>query len=128
MAHQSGYGGSVDITGGGPAAIAVGVEAWTVNQATEVIEARAKQDTWKTKFAGASEWDAQITCLVADDATSGWNTMSAVTNMKLEVNASDFFTGSGFISSHTLEDPVDGPVKITYGITGNGNLVYSSQA
>lgn len=129
MAHQSGYGGSVVFgTGDAPAAIAVGLEAWSVNQNTEIIEARAKGDGWKTKFAGASEWDGQITCLIADDAADGLLVASAAgdlrtfTDLLLKVNAADYLTGSGFISTVAIENPVDGPAKATYGLTGNGAL------
>lgn len=129
MAHQSGYGGSVVFgTGDAFSAIAVAVEAWSVNQNTELIEARAKGEGWKTKFAGASEWDGQITCLHQDDATNGLLVASATgasrtfTDLLLKINAADYLTGSGFVSTVAIDDPVDGPAKVTYGLTGNGAL------
>lgn len=130
MAHQSGYGGSVTAgSGNAPAAIAIGLEAWNLDIATESHEARSKGEAWKTKFAGASEWTARITCLVQDDATdglvfttSGTIIKRTVTDLLLKVNANDYITGTGFVDAVAVESPVDGPAKATYGIIGTGAL------
>lgn len=127
MAHQSGFGGSVTLgSGNAPSGIGVAVEEWTVDQNTETAEAYAKQELWKTKFAGPSDWTAQITCLLQDNATNGLIVASAaaafqtVSAMQLYLNGADYFQGNGFVSTVRLECPQIGPNKGTYTITGNG--------
>lgn len=130
MAHQSGYGGSVTIgSGSAPAAIAIGLEEWSLDIATESHEARAKGEPWKIKFAGASEWTARIGCLVQDDAsdgliltTSGTLVLRTVTDLLLKLNDDDYIKGSGFVDTVSVISPVDGPAKATYGIIGSGPL------
>lgn len=133
MAHISGYGGSVVYgTGDAPAAIAVAVEAWSLNVGTETHEARAKAEAWKTKFAGASDWTAQIVCLTQDDAADGLSIVASgsplvmkrtATDLKLRMTDTLYLTGSGFVETVNSESPVDGPSKSTYGIMGTGPLV-----
>ena len=133
MAHLSGYGGKITKSVG-PAFLTVGVESWTVNQETQMHEAYAKGTVagsdYKTKFATVSRWFATSTHLVQDDIVTGTLLAqgTAVTVEFIIVGTDGdtvgdrYYAGSGYIVSCNTESPLDGPVRTTVEIRGNGAL------
>lgn len=125
MAHQSGYGGSLTIAGGGAAAIAIAVQEWSVRTTNRTSEAHAKGEDWMTKFLGPCEWQAQVACLVQDNATDGMVAQlysgSAVGAVALKLNAEDYLGATScLVSVSAVEDPLDGPARCVYTLDGNG--------
>lgn len=127
MAHQSGYGGSLTIAGGGDAAIALAVQEWSARLTNQISEAHAKGEDWKTKFLGPCEWQARVACLVQDDAADGLRAQlysaSAVGALSLKINSDDSLdASSALVSVAEIEDPLDGPVRCVYTLDGDGAM------
>ena len=133
MAHLSGYSGRITKTVG-PAFITTGVESWTVNQETVMHEAYAKGTVagsdYKTKFATVNRWYASATVLVQDEVVTATLLAqgTAVTVRFIFVGTDGdtigdrYYAGSGYITSLSTDEPLDGPVRATVEIRGNGAL------
>ncbi len=138
MAHISGYGGSMTFTAGeiegtGTPKVVAAIESWTVNSTSETFAAFAKKEDWETGFQGAAEWDATVVCLVQDDATTGLlpelyssptlNTVIFLLNATRTLESGTIAAGtSPILANVSTSNPIDGPVKVTYTIIGNGPL------
>ena len=126
MAHQSGFIGSIVLTGG-PTSLAAVITKWTLNQTTRNHEAYVKNDTWKKKFATVSEWDADVEFLLPDGVTPGTQliTGQTITTLNLIMVTGNYYAAtasSSFIESFEIDDPLDGPVTIRAKICGKGFL------
>lgn len=139
MAFLSGFAGSMTVAASpndGAVAFTTNLEEWIVFQDSEIIEARAKGNPWKTKFLGSSEWRAEIRSLV-DDALAGAAAALIVNQAVVDV---EFIMEAGagtnlslvganaLLSNVTTESPVDGPVIIRGTITGTGALAQTGPA
>lgn len=129
MAHLSGFDGSItgDLVGAGE--LGVKIEAFDVDDVADVIEARAKGDAGYTTFLGARKWSGTIEFLVQDDAAAAsLEAGQAITAIAFVLKTSvplKILTGNGHLSNVKTSSPIDGPLKGTATITGNGVLVHS---
>lgn len=126
--YLSGYDGTITLTGTGAPKTNIALESWVVRQRTEEIQAFAKGDAWKTKFGTASEWSATIVFLLQEAFPAASEGLTNATVDPAEfINKSgttdQAWVGVGFISSFEVENPIDGPDKVTAEITGTGALV-----
>lgn len=132
MAHLSGFDGSVigDLVGTGE--LALKIEAFDVDDDADVIEARAKTDAGYTRFLGARKWSGTIEFLVQDDAiAASLEAGQTITDIEFVLKASATalsLKGSGFLSNVKTSSPIDGPVKGTATIVGNGVLTQAAAA
>jgi len=134
MAHVSGYEGSLVLgTAGdtefGPSATTVKVESWTIRQTVDSFTAMAKGDAWKTKFMTAADWTATCTFLLQTtmvstelDIRKDTTAPKAMTALDFVTATGDKFEGTGWVSRVEIDDPVDGPAKVTVEIEGDGPL------
>jgi len=129
MAHQSGYGGSITITGG-HAAVAVAVQEWSVRTTNQISEGYAKQESWKTKWPGPCEWQARVACLVQTDVSDGlevqtWSAhvASAISALALKMSATKSLVATtALITNVEVEDPLDGPVRQVITLDGDAAI------
>ncbi len=130
MAYMSGFDGSLTIATGGTALVAA-IEEWIVNQDSDIIVARAKGDTWKTKFLGSSEWRAEVRAIVDDAVLSAalivnQALVTAEFIMKTGGTNLSFIGAVALLSNLTTESPPDGPVILRATVTGTGALTQAA--
>jgi len=141
MAHVSGYDGTISYTAAADAIFGptdgttVELESWTLRQTTDTFSAFAKGEAHKTKFATASDWTATVTFLIQDglvstelDIRKAATAPKQVTSLQLHTTTQDFFAGEGYVSSIEIDDPLDGPVRVTCEIEGNSAIVSTGAA
>lgn len=109
----------------------VGIKSWSLELSLDTLETTALGDDWKKYIAGLKEWssssegDYEVTI----DTTGQEALQTAFLNgttvtVKLYVDSSNYYTGTAYISSLSIEDPVDDVVNISIEFTGNGVLVF----
>ena len=103
---------------------------WSLDLGTDMHEDSALGDEWKSKVAGLSEWNATVetSWLMSDTAQvavqNAFLNKTTVTP-KLYTNASNYYTGTAYISGLSISDPVDGIVTCSMSLTGTGALTYA---
>ncbi len=131
MPHISGYGGSITIVGGW-LAVPIKLETWDVNTTSLIFEGRAKGEAWKTKWVGPAKWEATVTCLVQHDAADGllpevYGEATPISNIQFHNTTEDYLKATnGIITGVSVSNPIDGPAKATYTITGTGAMTHVS--
>ncbi len=139
MPLVSGYTGSLTWTGTesdvifAPATTDVKLQSWSIRQTTDEFGVSVKGDSWETTFGTASEWSATATYLLQDTivaaglsveirgASSGPKTF----NGTFVTTTGESYTGIGFVTGMTTEDPLDGPVTVTVELEGDGKLEFA---
>ena len=112
----------------------VGIKNWSLELSLETLETTALGDDWKKYITGLKEWTASAEgdySITGGTDTSGQKALqdaylagTSVT-IKLYVDDSNYYGGSCFISSLSIEDPVDDVVSISLEFTGNGELTFN---
>lgn len=108
------------------------IKNWSLDLGLDTIETTALGDEWKNFIAGLKEWsasaegswnvavDAQGQKALQDAYLSG-----ATVSLKLYVDAAHYYSGEAFISSLSVEDPVDDTVNVSFEFQGTGALSYN---
>lgn len=111
----------------------VGIKSWSLELSLDTLETTALGDDWKNYIAGLKEWSASSEgdYEVTSDTTGQEALQTAFLNgtavtLKLYVDATNYYTGSAYINSLSIEDPVDDVVNISIEFTGNGTLTFET--
>ena len=111
----------------------VGIKNWSLELSLETLETTALGDDWKNYISGLKEWtasaegDFEVTTdttgqkLLSDAYLAG-----TTVEVKLFVDATNYYTGTAYINSLSIEDPVDDVVTISIEFTGNSALSMAS--
>lgn len=97
----------------------VGIKNWSLELSLETLETTALGDDWKNYIAGLKEWTASSEgdYEVPTD-TQGQKALQTAflggqtVTVKLYVDGSNYYTGDAYISSLSIEDPVDDVVSM----------------
>jgi predicted secreted protein len=106
------------------------VQSWSLDVSTDMLEDTALGDEWKTNVAGLSEWSgsAEVSWLMSDTAQvavqNAFLNKTTVTG-KFYTNASNYYTGTAYIESMSISDPVGDLVTATLNFKGSGALTYA---
>jgi predicted secreted protein len=110
----------------------VDVSSWSLELGADTLDVTALGDDWKKFIAGLKEWSASAEGFysVHTDATGQKALQDAYLNstevsLKLFVNATNYYSGSAYISGMSVEDPVDDTVSISFEFQGTGALSYN---
>ena len=113
----------------------VGIKNWSLELSLETLETTALGDDWKKYITGLKEWTASSEgdYEVPTDTTGQKALQAAYLNgdtvvVKLYVDGSNYYTGEAYISSLSIEDPVDDVVSISIEFTGTGALSFETGA
>lgn len=108
------------------------IKNWSLDLGVGTIDTTALGDEWKNFIAGLKEWsasaegswnvavDAQGQKALQDAYLSG-----ATVSLKLYVDSAHYYSGEAFISSLSVEDPVDDTVNVSFEFQGTGALSYN---
>lgn len=111
----------------------VGIKNWSLELSLETLETTALGDDWKNYITGLKEWTASSEgdYEVPVDANGqaalqeAFLTGETVT-VQLFVDTTNYYTGTAYINSLSIEDPVDDVVTISIEMTGNGALSFET--
>lgn len=108
------------------------INSWSLDIEADMLEVTALGDEWKKHLLGLKEWSAsaegffnvhvdQTGQKALQDAFLSGETVT----LKFKVNSANYYTGSAYISSISIEDPVDDTVSISFEVQGTGPLSYA---
>jgi TP901-1 family phage major tail protein len=111
----------------------VGIKSWSLELSLDTLEVTALGDDWKNYIAGLKEWSASsegdyevTTDTAGQDALQAAYLSGTTVVVKLYVDSANYYTGSAYINSLSIEDPVDDVVTISIEFTGNGALTFET--
>ena len=109
----------------------VGIKNWSLELSLETLETTALGDDWKNYITGLKEWTASSegdynvpTDTAGQKALQDAFLNGTIVKVKLYVDATNYYTGEAYISSLSIEDPVDDVVTISIEFTGSGALSF----
>lgn len=110
-------------------------KSWSLELSLDTLETTALGDEWKKYIAGLKEWNASCEgdYAINSDATGQKALQDAYLSgtevtIELYVDSSNYYTGKAYISSLSIEDPVDDVVSFSCEFTGNGTLEFEGGA
>lgn len=113
----------------------VGIKNWSLELSLETLETTALGDDWKNYITGLKEWtassegDYEVPVDTAGQAALQTAYLNGATVVvKLYVDATNYYMGEAYISSLSIEDPVDDVVSISIEFTGTGALSFETGA
>jgi len=116
---------------GGSSEKVVGIKNWSLELSLETLETTALGDDWKNYITGLKEWTASSEgdYSVPSDTAGQEALQTAFLNgetvtVKLYVDGKNYYQGEAYISSLSIEDPVDDVVTISIEFTGSGALSF----
>ena len=107
------------------------IKNWSLELSLETLETTALGDDWKNYITGLKEWtassegdysvppDTQGQAALQDAYLAG-----TTVTVKLYVDGTNYYQGTAYISSLSIEDPVDDVVSISLELTGTGELSF----
>lgn len=108
------------------------IKNWSLDLGLDTIETTALGEDWKTFIAGLKEWSASgegswniSTDTLGQKALQDAYLSSSTVEIKLYVDTTRYYSGTAFISSISVEDPVDDTVNISFEFQGTGALTYN---
>lgn len=111
----------------------VGIKNWSLELSLETLETTALGDDWKNYITGLKEWTASSegdynvpTDTAGQKALQDAFLNGTIVKVKLYVDATNYYTGEAYISSLSIEDPVDDVVSISIEFTGTGALSFET--
>lgn len=111
----------------------VGIKSWSLELSLDTLEITALGDDWKNYIAGLKEWSAssegdyEVTSdTTGQDALQTAYLAGSTVTVKLYVDSSNYYTGTAYINSLSIEDPVDDVVTISIEFTGTGALTFET--
>ena len=91
--------------------------SWSMETTTNVFEKTELGDTWKTYVTGFNDWTATCVC-VQKTETTPVSTLGTEAELKLYIDADNFFTGDAVVSNVAIVN-TDDVCKITYTFEGS---------
>ena len=123
------------VVGEGSTEKVFGMKNWSLELALETLETTALGDDWKNYTTGLKEWTASSEgdYSVPTDTKGQKALQDAFLNgttvkVKMYVDATNYYQGDAYISSLSIEDPVDDVVSISIEFTGTGALSFEAGA
>lgn len=114
------------------AATVAKVSSWSLDISSDMLDDTALGDSWKGFISGLNEWSGSLDCKFAvhTDTTGQKALQDAILGgtsvaIKLYVNATNYYSGTAFLSGMSPEDPVDDVVTISFDFQGSGALTYA---
>lgn len=107
------------------------IKNWSLELSLETLETTALGDDWKNYITGLKEWtassegdyevptDTQGQAVLQEAYLAGTTVI-----VKLYVDGTNYYQGTAYISSLSIEDPVDDVVSISLELTGTGELSF----
>ena len=119
------------LIGTGTSAV-LSIKSWSLELSLDTLETTALGDDWKNFIAGLKEWSASCEgdYAITTDTTGQQALQDAYISgetitVKLYVDDTHYYTGSAFINSLSVEDPVDDVVSASFELTGTGALTFN---
>ena len=107
------------------------IKNWSLELSLETLETTALGDDWKNYITGLKEWTASSegdyevpTDTQGQAALQEAYLAGTTVTVKLYVDGTYYDQGTAYISSLSLEDPVDDVVSISLELTGTGELSF----
>jgi predicted secreted protein len=108
------------------------INNWSLELGTDTLDVTALGDEWKKFIAGLKEWSASAEGSYAIHTdTNGQKALqeaflnSSLVSLKLYINDINYYSGDAYISSLSVEDPVDDTVSVSFEFQGTGPLSYN---
>ena len=109
----------------------VGIKNWSLELSLETLETTALGEDWKKYISGLKEWTASSegdygvpTDTAGQKALQTAFLNGTTVTVKMYVDATNYYQGEAYISSLSIEDPVDDVVSISIEFTGSGALSF----
>lgn len=119
------------VIGSGTDTVVASIKNWSLELSLETLETTALGDDWKNYITGLKEWTASSegdyvvpTDTAGQGALQGAFLNGETVTVKLYVDDKNYYQGAGYITSLSIEDPVDDVVSISIEITGSGALSF----
>lgn len=113
----------------------VGIKNWSLELSLETHETTALGDDWKNYITGLKEWtassegDYEVPTDTKGQAALQKAFMDGSTiTVKMYVDKKNYYQGNAYISSLSIEDPVDDVVSISIEFTGTGALSFETSS
>lgn len=107
------------------------IKNWSLELSLETLETTALGDDWKNYITGLKEWTASSegdysvpTDTQGQSALQDAYLAGTTVTVKLYVDGTNYYQGTAYISSLSIEDPVDDVVSISLELTGTGELSF----
>ena len=108
------------------------ISNWSLELGGDTYDVTALGEDWKRFISGLKEWSASAEGSFAINTDTAGQTalQNAFLNgtevtLRLYINASNYYSGNAFISSLSVEDPVDDAVSVSFEFQGTGALAYN---
>lgn len=108
------------------------VQSWSLDITQDLLDSHALGDEWKEVIEGLNDWTASIEFSwdIPNDANGQTALQTALLNgtsvtLDLYTNASNYYEGTAYVSSFSIETPVDGKVSGSMELKGSGALTYN---
>ena len=104
---------------------------WSLDVGIDMADITALGDEWKENLPTLSEWSGSLECSFDQADTNGQVALRTAALAKtqitvnLYVNATNYYSGSAYVSSLGVETPVDDKVSMSVELTGDGALTYN---
>lgn len=106
-------------------------KSWSLELSLDTLETTALGDEWKKYIAGLKEWSASCEgdYSISTDEKGQKALQDAYLNgtevsLSLYVDLGNYYHGTAYISSLSIEDPVDDVVSFSCEFTGTGALTF----
>lgn len=114
------------------AATVTEITTWSLDLGIDTMDTTSLGKDWKEYITGLKEWSssAEGTWNVATDTTGQKALQDAYlagtsVTIKHYVNSTNYYSGSAYITSVSVEDPVDDVVSFSVEFQGTGALTYA---
>lgn len=128
MAAIAGKGGSAKI---GANTIAE-VTSWSMDVSADMLDSTSLGDDWREFIAGlnGATGSVEVKWDIPNDANGQTALQNALLNgttvtLNLYVNATNYYSGSAYVSSLSVEDPVEDLVTATFEAQFTGAVTYN---
>lgn len=108
------------------------VTSWSLDISADTLETTALGDTFKGVIVGLLDASGSLDCTYevntdTNGQTSLQTSFLAGTSItpKLYVNATNYYTGTAFITGMNVETPVDDKVSVSFDIQFSGAVTYA---
>lgn len=128
----AGKNGKVEI-GSSSSSSVVGIKNWSLELSLDALDTTALGEDWKSYIAGLKEWSASAegdynihTDEDGQQALQDAYLAGTPVLCKFYVDSKNYYSGSAFVASLSVEDPVDDVVSVSVEFTGNGALTFTT--
>ena len=127
MAEIPGYDGRLDWGWGIISDATFNIRGWTLNATADMHETTTfADDGEKTFIRGTRGWTASVEALVDSTNNVAASMIGSDASLKLYVNSTYYYTGTGLLSNYSPAVSVDGVQTQTLEFQGTGSLSYTS--